>query len=529
MAPTNPILPGFHPDPSFCRVDGTYYIATSTFTWFPGVEINASTDLETWTLAARPLDRASQLDMRGNPENCGVWAPSLSHADGLFWLIYTDVKRSENTHKDAHNYLVTAPAINGPWSDPVYLNSSGFDPSLFHDRDGRKWLINMIWDWRGTTATSNRPNGLFGGILLQEYDHSAQRLTGPITNIYKGTERGLVEAPHIFRRDGWYYLITAEGGTGYDHAVTHARSRSLTGPYEVHPDTHPLTQTDPTAQMQRIGHGQFVTGDGEDVWHSFLCGRPLPGLARCPLGRETGIARCRWDDDGWLRVVEWPEVAADGYSDDSQKYDFADGLPGDFQWPRSPEPDRLFSTTARPGWLRLTGRESIGSWFEQSLIARRQTGWRYSAEVLLDYAPRDPLSMAGLTAYYNRYQFHYLCLTRDDAGRRVLDIQSCAGNWPDPVIDRPLGSGLPVPDGPLRLGVDVDLAELQFRWATPEGNWQSIGPALDASALSDEAGQGEHANFTGAFVGMAAQDHTGQALQADFTEFRYENRQGAQK
>ena len=135
--------------------------------------------------------------------------------------------------------------------------------------------------------------------------------------------------------------------------------------------------------------------------------------------------------------------------------------------------------------------------------------------------------MAGLTAYYNRYQFHYLCLTRDDAGRRVLDIQSCPGNWPDPVIQRPMGGGQVVPDGPLRLGVDVDLGALQFRWAIETGEWQNIGPVLDASALSDEAGQGEHANFTGAFIGMAAQDLTGQALHADFTAFRRENRKGA--
>ena len=142
----NPILRGFNADPSICRVGRDYYIATSTFEWYPGVQIHHSTDLANWTMVKRPLDRASQLDMRGNPDSGGIWAPCLSYADGLFWLVYTDVKRMEGNFKDAHNYIVTAPAIEGPWSDPVYVNSSGFDPSLFHDDDGRKWFLNMQWN-----------------------------------------------------------------------------------------------------------------------------------------------------------------------------------------------------------------------------------------------------------------------------------------------------------------------------------------------------------------------------------------------
>ena len=250
---SNPILPGFHPDPSLCKVGDAWYIATSTFEWYPGVEINASTDMENWDLVARPLDRAALLDMRGNPDNCGIWAPALSHADGLFWLIYTDVKRLDGSYKDCHNYLTTAPAIEGPWSDPVRLNSSGFDPSLFHDDDGRKWFVNMQWDYRG--AEGPHPGGLFAGILLQEYDHAERRLVGPVTRIFTGSKRKLTEAPHLLKRNGWYTLITAEGGTGYEHAVTHARAKAITGPYELHPQTHVLTAAgSPEAGLQRIGH-----------------------------------------------------------------------------------------------------------------------------------------------------------------------------------------------------------------------------------------------------------------------------------
>ena len=167
----NPILPGFNPDPSIVRVGDDYYIATSTFEWFPGVQIHHSRDLVHWRLLTRPLTRASQLNMLGDPDSCGIWAPCLSYADGLFWLIYTDVKRYGRTTqggaagaslRDTHNYLVTSPRIDGEWSDPVYLNSSGFDPSLFHDDDGRKYLVNMLWDHR---PGRNR----FAGIVLQEY------------------------------------------------------------------------------------------------------------------------------------------------------------------------------------------------------------------------------------------------------------------------------------------------------------------------------------------------------------------------
>ena len=466
--------------------------------------------------------------MRGEPDSCGVWAPSLSYADGLFWLIYTDMKRYDGNYKDSHNYLVTSPSIEGPWSDGIRLNSSGFDPSLFHDADGRKWFVNMDWDYRGVQG--GRGDGFFSGIVMQEYDPVAKSLVGPITRIFEGTERGVTEAPHLYQRDGWYYLITAEGGTGYDHAVTHARSRNIEGPYELHPMVHPLIASkSKDAPLQRIGHGQFIEDDDGAVWHTFLCGRPLPGTQRSPLGRESGITQMEWRDDGWLYPLEMPAVAVDGFAEDHQETRFEDGLPLAFQWLRSPERDRLFSTTARPDALRLFGRESIGSWFEQSLVARRQTGWRYSAETLLEFDPVDYQTQAGLVAYYNRHQFHYLFVSRNNAGARVLGIQTCPGVWPEGWVDLPLGDGVIIADGPIRLGVDVDLETLQFWYALDGGDKQTIGPVLDASILSDEAGRGEHACFTGAFVGMAAQDVSGRAHPADFGFFSYRNRQNALK
>jgi xylan 1,4-beta-xylosidase len=527
----NPILKGFNPDPSVCRVGQDYYIATSTFEWYPGVQIHHSSDLVNWRLVRRPLDRASQLDMRGNPDSGGVWAPCLSHADGRFWLVYTDVKRLDGNFKDAHNYLVTAPEIDGPWSDPVYLNSSGFDPSLFHDGDGRKWLLNMQWKHLTDSVGGQPKHRAFDGILLQEYDAEAGRLAGPIRNIFAGSPHGLVEGPHLFRRDGWYYLTVAEGGTGYDHAVTMARARSIEGPYEVHPETFIITSKDaPDAALQRAGHGQVVETPDGLVYHTHLCGRPLPSERRCPMGRETALQRCVWGEDGWLRLeqggvvpaveVPAPPGAPEPEPDQPVAHRF-DGpeLPDDFQWLRTPYPERIIEMTGKA--LRLFGRESIGSWFEQALVARRQEHFRYFAETCVRFEPETYQQAAGLVTYYNRHKFHFLAITHDAvAGGPVLMLMSCPGDWPDGRLTFPLPEAMPLPALEVELAVEVEDARQQFYWRAAS-DWEPIGPELDASLISDEAGRGEHASFTGAFVGMAAFDTSGRWRPADFAYFGY--------
>ncbi|MCA0942518.1 glycoside hydrolase family 43 protein [Salipiger pacificus] len=541
----NPILPGFNPDPSIVRVGDDYYIATSTFEWYPGVQIHHSRDLRNWRLAKRPLERASQLDMRGDPDSGGVWAPCLTHADGLFWLIYTDVKRRDGAWKDSHNYLVTAPSVDGPWSDPIYLNSSGFDPSLFHDEDGRKWLLNMIWDHNQTGGDR------FGGIVCQEYSVDEQRLTGPVHNIYRGTDHKLTEGPHLYRRDGWYYLLTAEGGTGYDHAATMARSRDLLGPYETDPAKHLLTSKDaPGAYLQRAGHADIVeTQDGEHFL-VHLCSRPLDetrgietgrakgihadDVRRSPLGRETAIQKLVWPEGEFPRLahggcvpaasVAAPNLPEHPFEPQPARLTFAPGaLPQPLQWLRSPEPERLFSLTERPGALRLFGREAPGSQFDHALVARRQTDLAFSAETEIDVAPGDYQQFAGLISWYGRFKFHYLAVTADATGNRLMTVYSCAADWPDARVSYPIAPiSLPA-SGTVRLGMDVNGASLRFRYALGEGaEWHDLGITLDQSAISDEAGNGPGNNFTGAFVGMCAHDTSGRGRPADFLHFTYE-------
>lgn len=529
----NPILPGFNPDPSIVRVGDDYYIATSTFEWYPGVQIHHSRDLVNWRLLSRPLDRSALLDMRGNPDSGGIWAPCLTYADGLFWLVYTDVKRLEGSFKDTHNYVTTCPTIDGRWSDPVYLNSSGFDASLFHDDDGRKWLLNMEWDYRPG-------NHGFHGILLQEYDHKAGRLVGPIRNIFKGSELRVTEGPHVYKRNGWYYLLTAEGGTGYGHAVTMARSRTLEGPYELDPIKHIVTsRDDPTLPLQRSGHGDFVETPKGEVYIVHLCGRPLSlhsssDQQRCTLGRETAIQKAYWTDDGWLRLANgtnkpdletpapdlpqhpWPKAPARA-SFDTEK------LPIDFQWLRYEWDESLYSLKARPGFLRLFGTESFGSWFRQSLIARRQQAFCFTATTKVEFEPDTYQQAAGLLCYYNAHKFHYLNITCDDAGQKHLSVISCLGeerfNLSYPVESARV---IPIPrGGAVWLRATVEFDKLRFSWSLDGERWTQHEGELDHSLVSDEGGRGIAKSFTGAFVGMACHDISGRRRPADFSFFEY--------
>ena len=535
----NPILPGFNPDPSILRVGDDYYIATSTFEWFPGVQIYHSRDLVHWRLLTRPLNRPSQLNMLGDPDSCGIWAPCLTHADGLFWLIYTDVKRYGRTSvggasgaslRDFHNYLVTCPTIDGDWSDPVYLNSSGFDPSLFHDDDGRKYLVNQLWDHR---PGHNR----FAGIVLQEYSVAERRLVGPRTNIFKGTPLGLTEAPHLYKRGGYYYLIVAEGGTAWNHAVTMARAKSLAGPYELHPDTYIMSARHrPDAPLQRAGHADFVETKTGETYLAYLCGRPLPNRGRCTLGRETAIQQMTWGADGWLRTLDgqgiptldtpapaalapqpWPAAPA--------RADFdSPVLPIDFQWLRTPWPDELFSLTARPGHLRLFGRETIGSLFKQSLIARRQQAHCYRAETVVDFEPEHFQQLAGLVCYYNSFKFHYLYVSHDETHGKHLRVMSALPDSPQADAFTP---PIPLPSGKavqLRVEVDYERLHFAYRIAGDNGDWQWLPQQFDASILSDEASAPGLPNFTGTFVGVACQDMSGAARPADFDYFDYRER-----
>jgi len=373
----------------------------------------------------------------------------------------------------------------------------------------------------------------FGGIVLQEYSPAERKLVGPIHNIFKGTPIGFTEGPHLYKRNGYYYLLTAEGGTGWGHAVTLARSRELTGPYELHPDTYILTARHrPDIELQRAGHADLVETQNGETYLVHLCGRPLPNRGRCTLGRETAIQPMTWSQDGWLRTSDgaglpYTEVAAPPLPEHPfpaarEREDFeSPTLPLDFQWLRSPWPDELFSLTARPGFLRLYGRETLGSHFRQSLVARRQQAHCYHAETVMEFEPDGYQQMAGLICYYNSSKFHYLCVSHHEDLGKYVQAWSCNPDQPQPDV---FGTPVAIPAGePIHLRVEVDFERLYFAYRVGDREWTRLGQ-LDASILSDEASAPGIPNFTGAFVGVCCQDLGGTGRHADFDYFEYRER-----
>ena len=526
----NPILPGFHPDPSICRVGDDFYIATSTFEWYPGIRIHHSTDLKNWRLVASPLNRPAMLNMIGSPDSCGVWAPCLTWSDGLFYLAYTDVKRFDGNFKDTHNYLTSCDTIDGEWSDPVRLNSSGFDPSLFHDDDGRKWLVNMIWDHRAD-------RDFFAGIALQEYSPKDQTLIGERLNIFGGTDLDFTEAPHVYKKNGYYYLITAEGGTGYGHAVTMARSTTLQGPYEVDPLGPVITCRDnPEWPLQRSGHADIVETRDGDLYIVFLASRLLGNQKLSVLGRETAMQKLNYTEDGWYRLSDGgalPEVellAPDlpiSEPEPSFEYDGFDdkNLNPVYQWLRTPWPEEFADLSIRPGYLRLLGMESPGSLFRQALIARRQTSLDYEASTCVDFEPDNFQQMAGLIIYYNSRKFHYAYISTDDVVGRHIGIMSCEANPNMDVVYPIQVDRIKLPKSqPVHLRATANGAAIVFSWSLDGRQWSDFPVVLDAGLLSDEAGKGDQVDFTGTFIGVCCNDVTGMQKHADFDYFRYKPR-----
>lgn len=510
----NPILKGFCPDPSIVRAGEDYYIATSSFEWWPGVKLFHSKDLKNWEQIASPLRRMSQLNMIGDPTSGGIWAPDLVYDNGRFYLIYTDVKTKKGRYYNNHNYLVYTDDIYGEWSEPVYLNSTGFDPSLFIDTDGRKYLINMR-------------NG-FKGILVQEYDAVQNCLIGEIKNVFPGTEIGYTEGPHIYHVKDWYYLIVAEGGTGYGHCVTMARSKSVWGPYEVDPKNPMLgSKMEEEAFLQKCGHADIVDTPNGEWYMVHLCGRPRKGEKACVLGRETSIQKVCWNEEGWLRLaqggftaahfVEEPKgIEEHPFSLPEEKDDFdKEQLEIRYVSPRIPLGDNA-DLKVRKGFLRLTGQESMNSLHRVSLLAVRQTEVLVEVELAVEFAPEHPEQLAGLAYMYDTMNFYILGKTVDENGKSILTLlKSDTGVIEDCITPIYLESDKTLC---LKATTRSDGKLVQFSYSY-DGDWIEIGNPCDTDILTDEHCRG----FTGAHFGMYCHDMTGLRLSADFDYFSYKN------
>lgn len=560
----NPVLPGSHPDPSILRVGDEYFLANSTFEWYPGVRLHRSRQLAQWSPvgAGGALGERRLLELAGCPDSGGVWAPNLTHAEGLFHLVYSNVTTYSAGFTDCANYLVTAPSIEGPWSDPVFLHARGFDASLLHDGD-ESWLLNVALDWRPGHGGS-------AGLEATRYDRAARRLVGGPRRIELPEQASWIEGPNLYRVGDWYYLFTADGGTGYDHQVTVARSRDLHGPYERDPHGPLITARErPDLALQKAGHGSLVETAKGDWYLAYLVARPQGRRGPCILGRETALAPVTWTADGWPRVpgglpsltvpgpgvgdgASAPAPAAAASAAASVRASDEDPRDGEgeatlpqrdgFDAPRLAPCWSTLRRPASPDWMSLTERASHlrlrggasprslasgGVGGGASLVARRADAPRCSFEATIDYQPTDIRQLAGITAYYNSENWYFLHVTLDDEERRVLRV---VGSDRGRVTLNESGQVVLGTDGsaPLRLGLDLDGAALAFRYETGDGRWQRLGPEFDATVLSDEhvmvfeeGGGIRTLGFTGAFLGLWAWDLGGGRHPADFDDAVY--------
>lgn len=541
----NPILRGFHPDPSIIRVGEDYYIATSTFEWWPGVRLHHSRDLKNWEQIEYPLSRLSQLDLRGVGASQGIWAPCLTYDQGTFYLVYTVVRSFYCNMYDTENYLVTSDNIHGPWSEPVALNNFGFDPSLFHDEDGRKYMVSMVTDHRV-------PKKYAGRLVLQEYDPEKKAMTGPVRDIYRG-EKIFLEGPHIYKRQGWYYLFAADTGTGEGHGQSVLRSRDIWGPYEMLKENHGEQREENEAfsiltsrhhediLLQKSGHGDLVETPGGEWYMVHLCGRAFadrnpadagrfPNSRRYMMGRETAIQKILWREDGWPvleaggttpqnevpvpkevseEVLCRREAASPLVRDEFE----GKALSLDYQSLRIPMDEHYLSLSARPGWLRMYGRSGLSSRFSQTLIARRMREYCMEASACVEFEPEVFKQMAGLIFLYDCDNYLYLHISRDEDVGKCITLLKAENKKYEYLTDY-----IPVREKEaLYLKMETRNAMTRFYYGYSEKGWQEIGPLINASFLSDEAcGEGW---FTGAMIGICCQDMTGFGRYADFDWF----------
>lgn len=506
----NPILQGFYPDPSITRVGSDFYLVSSTFAWFPGIPVFHSRDLVSWRQIGNAIDRPDQLDFGRLGLSRGVFAPSIEHRRGTFYILNTCVDCGGN-------FLITAANPAGPWSDPIWLPDleGGIDPALFFDEDGRAWILN-----------NGPPEGapLYEGhraIWIQEFDPAARRTIGPRRVLVNGgidiSQRPIwIEGPHIFRKDGYYYLIAAEGGTAEGHSQVVLRSRSVTGPYVVGPRNPILTQRglppDRARPITSAGHADFVELPNGEWWTTFLAVRPYSG-DYYNTGRETFLLPVAWED-GWPVVTRPGQVIPDLHRRPGLPRQEAEAAPtsGPFNllelfdqplgphWmtPRNP---RESWHEVRAGMLLIRARPvALGDFGNHSFLARRQQHLNAAATTFLSFTPRGDSDEAGLAAFQNEEYWYFLALGREN-GRDVLKLERRAGPN-DPASGVTLAS-IPSPvaaGAPIGLRIEARGPVYHFSYAARPGEWRPLLRDADGTILSTRTAGG----FVGAVFGLHA-------------------------
>lgn len=509
----NPVIAGFYPDPSICRVGEDFYLVNSTFEFFPAVPIMHSRDLVHWKQIGHCITRDSQLTLHkdaAGQNGTGIFAPTIRYHEGIFYMIVTNVGSGDGTG----NFYIWTKDPAGEWSDPVFLDAPGIDPSLFFDEDGRVY-------YTGTNDTK---------IYLQELDLKAGKLLGKPKEIWGGSGGAYAEGPHLYRKDGWYYLLISEGGTERCHMLTMARSKNVEGPYDPCPHNPVMTNRSLGLPIESVGHADLVQDQHGRWWAVCLGTRPLGYPPRHNLGRETMLLPVDWSGEWPVfgdhgRVLEEFEVEAlpDGRSGqctaegqcsgpDFFEDDFQAGKP-DFSWNYLYNPDEALFEYRKEG-LCLHGNENCLKDADSiAWIGRRQQHHVSETCVTLTFPVSLEGEEAGLTVYMNCRHHYEAALCCENQKRKLI-------------FRRQIGSlekvECEVEDIPasVRLKLTSDKEFYIFSYQTRDGSWKELGRG-EVQYLTTEVG----GRFTGNYIALYAGGNGRPCREeAVFSDFVYSGR-----
>lgn len=495
----NPILPGYYPDPSITRVGDDYYLVNSSFAHFPGIPVFKSRDLVNWTQIGNAIDRPGQLDFTGLTVSRGVFAPDISWHDGTFYIVNTCVDCKGN-------FVITARDPAGPWSDPVWLPFEGIDPSIYWEGD-KAYIVN--------NRAPNEPPRYEGhrAIWLQEFDWRTGKMVGESTQIINGgvdisKKPAWIEGPHLFKKDGYYYLTAAEGGTSVDHSQVIFRSANLHGPFLPYAGNPILTQRDLDPKRPNpigsAGHAKFVQTKKGDWWATFLAVRPYrEDLYN--IGRETFLLPVEWRN-GWPHILDAGKAIPFTHSRPalpagappklplSGDFSYADEFDGNslsMQWVGIRTPHKPFYRVTG-GALELGTGAALGDLNgTPAFVGRRQQHAIATISTILRYSPDRDSDRAGLAAVQNDKSLLFFGLTRMADEQRIALYTRDRSNIDKLVASAPLATS-----DPITLTIRIDGGKIGFDYAIG-GQRKTLFENLDAGLLSTDRAGG----FVGTIVG----------------------------
>lgn len=515
----NPLLPGFYPDPSVCRVDDDYYMVTSSFVYYPGLPIFHSKDLVNWEQIGHGIHRPEQLNYKNCETSEGLWAPSIRYHQGTFYIINTFVSEGREAKRD--NYIITAKDPAGPWSDPVVVEGAdGIDSSLFFDEDGSVW-------YAGNFISDEKLYEGHHGIYLNELDPETLQFKGPRYIIWDGNKSRSkwIEAPHIYKKDGWYYLLVAEGGTFINHSVQMARCKTINGDYEICP-RNPIISHRHMPLMSPIsvtGHADIVETQNGEWWMVLLAVRPYEG-GHYNLGRETFMVPFVWAEDGWPMIdnetglvqekERLPKLPRHTYPLMPESDNF-ESPQLQMQWNTvHPPVEPIYTLEERPGFLRLYTRPEV---MEEiclpSFVGRRQRHKTFLAKTAMEFTPAKDGEEAGI-AIIQDDRFHYLMVVRMQEGKKYLQLYRTENGSRSLVTETEVKK-----DGRIYLSVQGNVTDYDFYYGYTDQEMIPLATGQDGWLLSSDVNNG----FTGVYMGMyTSSNHQESQNFADFDWFTYQ-------